>query len=382
MTGANQEARRKEDLAFWVALTRLQDIGPVRARRLLARFHSPRRVFEAGLSELADVDDIGQNRALSVKQFNEWAAVERELEMTGQLGVRVIAYGDREYPGPLRHIEDSPLVLFAKGALADEDRYALAIVGSRIMSDYGRRMAERFAADLAGLGITVVSGMARGIDTTAHWGALRAGGRSIAVLGCGIDRPYPPENRHLFEQLAQSGSVVTEFPLGTPPHRENFPKRNRLISGISLGVLVVEAALDSGSLITANHALEQGREVFAVPGAITAKYSEGTNALIKRGAKLVQRVEDILEELSGPLAGLPEVLTGLQGGVMPAGRGGLEISEEERSICNALGTEPKHIDTIARETGTTPSRLSSILLSLEIKGIVRQTEGTRFSLAR
>jgi DNA processing protein len=339
-------------------------------------------MFTAGHAALSAVDEIGANRASGFSDFNDWAGVERELATLEEMDVRVITYQDKEYPPSLRHVEDSPLVLYAKGALADQDRYAVAIVGSRMMSDYGRRMSERFATELARLGITVISGMARGVDTTAHWAALRAGGRSIAVLGCGIDRPYPPENRPLFDQLSQLGSVITEFPLGAPPNREHFPKRNRLISGISLGVLVVEAALDSGSLITASHALEQGREVFAIPGALTAKYSEGTNTLIKRGAKLVQRVEDILEELSPHLAGLPGVVTGLRGEVMPNGPGGLEISDEEKSICNALGTEPKHIDTIARETGTTPSRLSSILLSLEIKGIVRQLEGTRFSLAR
>ncbi|HSB52155.1 MAG TPA: DNA-processing protein DprA [Dissulfurispiraceae bacterium] len=366
------------DLRYWVALTTLNDIGPVTAKRLLAAFGSPRRIFEASPAELTAVETIKASRAKNIADFSAWRDVDRTMEDIRRSGAAVLTYTSEGYPASLRQIEDAPLLLYMRGTVEEHDRYAIAIVGSRAMTDYGQIMAERLARDLASRGITVVSGMARGIDTAAHRGALRAGGRSIAVLGSGVDTPYPPENKRLYEQLSGSGCVISEFPPGTPPFKENFPKRNRLISGLSLGVVVVEAAADSGSLITARCALDQGKEVFAVPGNVTSPWSEGTNPLLKNGAKLVQGVDDILEEIA------PLVKAYLRSSSGTSGQGAsdpldkLEISEEEKAICGILGAEPKHVDAIAREAQMAPSRLLPLLLSLEIRGVVRQIEGKRF----
>ncbi len=278
-------------------------------------------------------------------------------------------------------------ILYAKGDLVEEDRFSLAMVGSRRMSEYGRKIAADLSFELALAGLTIVSGMARGIDTVSHTGALKAGGRSIAVLGCGLNICYPAENKELMTALSRSGCVISEFPLGTPPVRENFPRRNRLISGLSLGVLVVEATARSGSLITAGSALEQGKEIFAVPGNITSSSARGTNGLIKLGAKPVQSAEDIIEELSPQIKGLlrsvktvppssPQKVFDFSR--TPAQR--LEINDEERAICNILGSDSKHIDHIVRELKMPAARLSGLLLGLEMKGIVRQTAGNNFSI--
>jgi DNA processing protein len=376
MTGNNSE-----ELKYWLALTFIKDIGPITVKKLLSVFHTPRNVLEAPLKELQKVEDIKTSRARAIHSFDSWDLVELELSKIGKLGIKAITFTDKSYPESLRQIDDSPILLYIKGTITDEDRYAIGIVGSRNMSPYGKSIAGTFAAELAAKGFTIVSGMARGIDTTAHKGALKAKGRSIAVLGCGIDTPYPPENTALFEELAQNGAVISEFPLGTPPNRENFPKRNRLISGLSLGVLIVEASAGSGSLITAHYALEQGKEIFAVPGSITSMNSVGTNALIKKGAKLVQNVDDIIGELTPLLKGLlrngPDK-TDKRGHEMITDLGRLEINNEEKAICNVLGSEPRHIDVISRETGIAPQKLSGILLDLELKGVVKQTEGKRF----
>lgn len=365
-----------DDLKYWLALSFIKDVGPVTIKRLLSAFHSPERILNASLKELNEIDDIAEARAKKICSFNSWDKIEQEINLIKQHNLRVIKYTDREYPESLRQIDDSPVILYLKGNLVEQDKYSVAMVGSRMMTEYGKMIAERLSFELASMGITIVSGMARGIDTVSHRGALKAGGRSIAVLGCGLDNPYPPENKELFEMLSSSGCVISEFPIGTPPNKEHFPKRNRLISGLSLGVLVVEATNNSGSLITAGYALEQGKDVFAVPGNITSKCSEGTNILIKRGAKLVARVEDIIEELSPKLKGLLQentAKTGIQDK--------LEINDEEKALCNILSHDPKHIDLIARETQMPQSKLLGLLLSLEIRGIVRQTEGKRFYLS-
>jgi DNA processing protein len=319
---------------------------------------------------------------MAINKFDSWNLVDRELSKIEELGVRPITFADKSYPESLRNIEDSLVLIYMKGEIKDEDKYAIGIVGSRNMSPYGKSVAETFSAELASKGFTIVSGMARGVDSTAHRGALKAEGRSIAVLGCGIDTPYPAENAVLIDELSRSGAVISEFPLGTPPNRENFPKRNRLISGLSLGVLIVEAAAGSGSLITAHYALEQGKDIFAVPGGITAMNSVGTNELIKKGAKLVQNVDDIIHELTPLLKGLlrssPETTGDKKGRNMITNLSGLEINNEEKAICNVLGSEPRHIDIISRETGIAAQKLSGILLGLELKGVVKQTEGKRF----
>jgi|WetSurMetagenome_2_1015567.scaffolds.fasta_scaffold00086_13 DNA processing protein len=367
-----------EDLRGWLALSFAEDIGPITAKKLLAAFHSPQDIFRASLRELQQVGDIKDSRARAIREFSSWDLVDNEIEKMEEAGVTALTFGDREYPESLRQIDDTPILLYMKGRIIDSDKYAVGIVGSRHMSLYGKEIAMNFASELASKGITVVSGMARGIDTTAHKGALKAGGRSIAVLGCGIDTVYPPENEQLMEQMSQKGAVISEFPLGTPPIRENFPKRNRLISGLSLGVLIVEAAAGSGSLITASYALEQGKDIFAVPGGITSINSVGSNALIKKGAKLVQNVDDIIVELAPLLKGLMKAGRHREAPDLPVNLPGLEINSEEKAICTALCSEPRHIDVLSRETGMAPQKLLGIMLGLELKGIVGQAEGKRF----
>src|SRR5208337_221165 len=292
------------DLKFLLALSSIDNIGHATTARLLSAFHSPEAIFEAGLSDLAAVAGISSAKAKKIKEFDRWDRVEREIEKAKNNNIRIITLFDKEYPESFRHLDNAPAFLYLKGSLIEEDRFALAIVGSRIMSEYGSKIAADLSYQLAMSGLTIVSGMARGIDTVSHAAALKAGGRSIAVLGCGLDICYPSENKGLMNALSASGCVLSEFPLGTRPVRENFPRRNRLISGLSLGVLVVEATARSGSLITAGLALDQGKEIFAVPGNITSSNSDGTNGLIRRGAKPVQSATDILEELSPQIKGL------------------------------------------------------------------------------
>ncbi len=370
-------ASHRDELSYWLALNFTKDVGPVTVRKLISGLGSPGKIFSSPLRRLAEIPDIGEARAQKIAAFDGWDRVERERSAIDALRVNVVPYTDPSYPAALRDFDDAPILLYLKGAITPEDAYSVAIVGSRHMTEYGRKVAHMMAAGLAERGITVISGMARGIDTTAHKGALAAGGRSIAVLGCGIDRPYPPENKSLFQELSQNGCVVSEFPVGTPPNKENFPRRNRIISGLSLAILVVEAAENSGSLITAEYALEQGKDVFAVPGNITNPNAAGCNMLIQKGARLVLRVDDILEELAPKLRGMIKSSAADRASAPPR----LDITPEEGAICNVLGDEPKHIDLIARETRFPPSQLSAMLLSLEIKGVIRQIEGKRFTLA-
>lgn len=358
------------DLLYWIALSMIPDIGPVTVRRLISKFKKPQEVFLADINELKVVDGVGEKRAGSIKLFSGWKEVEKSLRRLEDEKVKVIPYTDKGYPFLLRQIEDGPLVLYLKGEIKDDDRFSIAIVGSRKATTYGRLVADKIATELAVSGFTIISGMARGIDTIAHLASLKAGGRTIAVMGSGIDFIYPPENKGLFERITEAGCVVTEFPLGTPPNKENFPKRNRLISGLSLGVVVVEATEGSGALITARAALEQNREVFAVPGNISSPNSKGTNELIKGGARLVQGSDDIIKELAPQLRGF----------IRSKKKEYLDLTDEERQVCNKLTSEPRHIDEIIREIGLSMQRMLSILLGLEMKGIVGQTEGKRFYL--
>ena len=359
------------DLRNWIALSMLPEVGPVGARKLLSVFRSPEMIFNAGLNDLLSVEGIGINRAKNIKAFSAWRVVEEQIEKMEKAGIKAVSLDDPLYPEMLREIYDAPAVFYAKGDIQPEDKYSIAIVGSRKLTHYGRSVAETLSEDLASMGFTIVSGLARGVDSLSHKGALKAGGRTIAVLGSGIDVPYPPENKALMDNIAGSGCVISEFPLGTPPDKENFPKRNRLVSGLSLGVLVVEAVADSGALITARYALEQGREVFAVPGNITSGNSEGTNALIKNGAVLVQKATDIVEELAPVLKGFIRLKDKVK----------IEVSDEEKALCNLLSGEPKQIDMISRESGLPASAVLAILLGLELKGAVKQITGKRFYLA-
>ncbi|NOZ24476.1 MAG: DNA-protecting protein DprA [Nitrospirae bacterium] len=357
-----------DDLVYWIALSSIKDVGPVRARNLLKAFGSPEAVFNATLNGLTAVEGVGGHTASAIKSFRDWAGAERMVRKCEELGIRIIRYTDPSYPEFLREISDGPPLFYAKGEMAEEDRFAVAVVGPRKPTDYGVRVTDRIACELSSSGLTVVSGLARGIDTVAHKAALKCGGRSIAVLGSGLDVPYPPENAGLMKRIESDGCVISEYPLGTKPERENFPRRNRLISGLSLGVLVVEAASDSGALITARYALEQGREVFAVPGMITSARSSGTNALIKQGARLVEKASDIIEELAPQLKGF----------IKERKRHAVTLTDEERVIAEKLSPEPLHIDDLTRQTGLPPQRVLGILTTLELKGLVKQSGGKRF----
>ncbi|MBM4136342.1 MAG: DNA-protecting protein DprA [Nitrospira sp.] len=358
------------DPRYWIALSMLPDIGPVRARKLLSIFLTPEKIFGAGFEDLRSVEGIG-NKAKNIKEFSAWKNIDAQINILEKQGIHVAGLEEPSYPGMLRELEDAPVVIYMKGDIQPEDRYAIAIVGSRKPTPYGMSVTEKISEELAAMGFTIISGMARGIDAISHKGALRAGGRTIAVLGSGLDVTYPPENKGLMDKITRSGCVISEFPPGTPPDKENFPKRNRIISGLSLGVLVIEATSNSGSLITAGYALEQNREVFAVPGNINSPTSEGTNELIKRGAILTRRAEDIVEELAPVLKGF----------IRTKEKANLEMTDEEKNLCNLLSGEPKHIDIISREGGLAASKALGILLGLELKGAVRQMSGKRFYLA-
>lgn len=359
------------DIRYWIALSMLSDIGPLSARKLLSAFGTPEKIFNARLDELLEIENIGRNRASSITQFSSWKDVEKQAKLIEQRGITAVSFESPSYPELLREIDAAPLILYMKGSLVPQDRYAIAVVGSRKLTEYGASVSDSLAEALASLGFTIVSGMARGVDSLAHNAALRAGGRTIAVLGSGVDVPYPPENKTLMERIAGSGSVVSEFPPGTPPDKENFPRRNRIISGLSLGVLIAEATSDSGALITARYAADQGREVFAVPGNISSANSAGANELIRKGAVLVRHANDIVEELAPVLKGF----------IRAAGKAAIDITEDEQSLCTLLSGEPKQVDDISRESGLPSSKVLGALLGLEMKGAVKQITGKRFYLA-
>ncbi|MEP7198348.1 MAG: DNA-processing protein DprA, partial [Chloroflexota bacterium] len=297
--------------------------------------------------------------------------LDRELAQLPKCGARLLTWDDDEYPLHLKEIEDPPPALYVRGALKPADEFAVAIVGTRTATAYGKEVARQLATDLARNQVTIVSGLARGIDLIAHEAALDAGGRTIAVLGCGVDIIYPPEARRLSERVIQHGALLSDYPLGTRAESKNFPPRNRIISGMSLGTIVVEADLESGALITASFALEQGRDVFAVPGNIYSKTSHGANRLIQQGAKLVTRVEDVLEELH-----LEQVAQ------QQETRAIIPQDETERTVWNALSHEPLHVDDLRRTLDLPISTISSTLILMELKGLARHVGGMQYIKAK
>lgn len=354
-----------------LTLTATRRIGAVRYERLLESFGSPEEILKAPTYQLEKVKGIGPQLAREIKKAYESQAGLKELEEIHKAGVKIITYEDDSYPENLRSIYDYPLILYVKGNLITQDNIAIAIVGTRRATIYGKNQAERLSYELALRGVCVVSGLARGIDTMAHIGALKAKGRTIAVLGSGLGEIYPRENKKLADQISENGAVISEFPLHTPPDAHNFPVRNRIISGLSLGVVVIEAPLRSGALITVDLALDQGREVFAVPGKIDSASSQGCHRLIKAGAKLVENVDDILEELSSYQINLKQVpqedkkLTALD--------------YREEILFNLLARdEAKNIDEIIIESKLPPALVSSSLLSLELKKYIKQLPGKNF----
>ncbi|MBI5967449.1 MAG: DNA-protecting protein DprA [Deltaproteobacteria bacterium] len=350
-----------------MALLMAPGVGSVLFRRLTEAFGSPEAVFKASSKSLALVEGIGPKVVAALRRFDWKDRVEREIRCAENLGARLVTWEDEEYPANLKEIYDPPPLFYVLGLLTPRDKMAVAVVGSRYPTTYGKGAAERIARGLSVQGITVISGLARGVDSCAHRGALSAGGRTIGVLGCGIDIIYPPENRELFGQVVAQGAVISEFPLGTPPDSDHFPIRNRVISGLSLGVAVVEATIRSGSLITARFALEQGRDVYAVPGNVDSPRSEGTNRLIKQGAKLVTQAEDILEEIL-PLRDRPP----LEEPPKP------KLSEEEAKVFSVLSREARHIDQVIAQSALSSPKVSAILLSLELAGHIKQLPGMRF----
>jgi len=366
------------DIKYWLALKFVEKVGNVGFNNLVETFGSPRAVFDAPASSLQKIHRITQKTARDIKNFDNWARVEKELELADKSNVSIITSDSPLYPRLLLNIYDFPPILYIRGTLSNQD-INIAVVGSRMASTYGRFTTERLCRELVMKGITVVSGMARGIDSAAHAGAIAGKGRTIAVLGSGIDVIYPPENRKLFEKIAEHGAVITEFPFSTQPLASNFPARNRIISGLSLGVVVVEANEKSGSLITARVALEQGREVFAVPGSIDSTGTKGTHRLIREGAKLVENTYDILEEIL-PQLNLNHTTAKSSDEKPVQGHSGRseELNADERAILKLIGKKPVHIDSLATDSSYQIHDILSILMSLELGDYVEQLPGKNF----
>ncbi len=359
----------------WIALRLVRGVGNVTYRQLLERFASPREILRISPAMLTEAG-INARIAQEIAAFDQWKEVEAELEQLARLNARLVTQTDTEYPERLRQIHDPPPFLYILGCFASQDDLAIAIVGARTASTYGRKIARELAHELAGCGVCVVSGLARGIDSEAHQASLEAGGRTIAVLGSGLDVMYPREHIALAEQIAKSGAVVSEFSFGSRPEAGNFPYRNRVISGISLGTVVVEATEKSGSLITAQCALDQNREVFAVPGSVTASRSRGPHRLIKDGAKLVESIDDILSEIAPALARTDrDEKSETSVPVVP-------LEPDEERVFQLFPEEAVHVDTLITGSGLEPARVLEVLLGLELKGIVTQLPGMYFIATR
>ena len=369
-----QNSEDDPQLLAALRLSLVDGVGPRIRQSLLTRFGTPQNVFDAPPSELMEIDGVGPKIAAAVVAASHSRQAENELAHCRELGIDLILRDDPGYPPSLARICDPPGVLFCQGQLEPRDELAVAIVGSRRCTVYGRQQAERLAGTLARAGLTIVSGLARGIDAAAHRGALEAGGRTIAVLGTGLAKIYPPEHGELALAVAQHGAVVAEVPLQTAPLPGLFPQRNRIIAGFSLGVVVIEASRSSGALHTVRHALEQGREVFAVPGRIDSLASEGCHDIIRDGAVLVRHADDILQGL-GPLAA--PVCSGAGGGSVHTARE-LLLDDQERRILNLVPSDPVSVDQILREAGIEPSRALATLTVLEMRRLIRRLPGSQY----
>jgi DNA processing protein len=359
-----------ENIENWLYFNAIAGLGPVKGKALLDRFGSPQNIFKVADKELASVEGIGTDLIEKIRDKEKWLDIKQEISLIQKSQVKIVTFEDPDYPQLLKNIHSFPLLLYVKGKFEEQDyKMPIAIVGMRKASYYGKTVTEELAENLACAGFTIISGMARGIDTSAHQGALKKG-RTIAVLGSGLNYIYPRENKKLSEKIAQNGVLISEFPMNTPPDKFNFPRRNRIISGMSLGVVVVEAEEKSGALITANLASEQGREVFAVPGKIDSNYSKGTHKLIQDGAKLVMNWKDIASEL------IHEIDWETQSNTKE--KPNIRLEEFEEKIYNSLSTEPKQIEEIIKESEISSSKALSALLSLELQGIAKQLPGKYF----
>lgn len=358
------------DSRYWVGFNKVSGIGAARLRALLDYFGDLETAWNAPAHDLrqAGLDRRSLDNLLRTRGALD---LDAELERLARARVHLLTWEDPSYPRNLREVYNAPPVLYVRGTIEERDEWAVAVVGTRRASVYGKEAARMVAGGLARAGVTVVSGMARGIDTVAHRACLDAGGRTIAVLGCGVDVIYPRQNAQLAAEIVQRGALVSEYALGTRPDAGNFPPRNRIISGLTLGTVVIEAGLGSGALITADFAAEQGREVFAVPGSVFAKGSRGTNQLIQQGAKMVGTVSDVLEELN-----LTMVSEQAQA------RAVIPENETEALLLGHLSAEPIHVDDLGRAVRLPIAEVSSTLALLELKGIVRQVGGMNYVLAR
>ncbi len=362
------------DVFSWIALQAVEGVGPVMFRRLLERFESPAAVLAAPVAALSTVKGMTPQIAAALGGSTCRRFAEAECRRVEQSGVRLLSFLEADYPRRLFQIGNPPPLLYLRGELPSWDP-AIALVGSRRATREGLKAAKHLAEELAAHGVLVVSGLARGIDTAAHTGALAGGGSTVAVLGCGVDLAYPPENRELRDRIAANGCIISEFPLGTQPLAEHFPRRNRIISGLTRGVLVVEAAEKSGSLITARYALDQGREVMAVPGPISVASCRGSNRLIKEGAQLVDSVEDILA--ASRIA--PPAVRALASDTVPLPRRP-DLAPREVAVYELVAQGPRHLDEITQALELTAAEVSAMVLGLELKGIVQQLPGSYYSL--
>ncbi len=360
-----------ESVKHWIALNMVLGVGKTLFHRLVSAFGSPQEVFAASSQNIVQVEGVGQKVATEISRFDIDRVAEREMRLAERSGARILTVNSFEYPSLLKAIYDPPPVIYCRGKSLDKYSAPLAVVGSRVPTSYGKNVTDRLCRDLATLGISIVSGMARGIDTLAHRAALDSGADTIAVFGCGLENTYPPENASLKERIVDQGTIVSEFPMTMRPEKNNFPARHRLMSGLSLGPLIVEAGEKSGALITGEFALEQGREVFAVPGNIYSPKSLGTNRLIKMGAKLVDGPPDIIEEL-GLEKKVENKQTGLNLSEVPV------LSPKEESLMSLLSYDERHIDSLIENSGLSPAEVSATLMQLESKGLIRQNEGKMF----
>ncbi|MCW9024212.1 MAG: DNA-processing protein DprA [Gammaproteobacteria bacterium] len=362
-------------MSYWLALNRASQVGPITHRLLMEHFSSPEEVFAASASELSSLG-LKKQQVESL-QTPDWDGVEKDLAWLGEEQSHICLLGDENYPALLKQIPDPPTVLFIRGNPKILELQQIAIVGSRNPTPMGKETAYEFARHLASLGLVVTSGLALGIDAAAHQGALSAGGMTIAVVGTGPDRVYPARHRDLAHQIVENGALISEFPIGVPPAAGNFPRRNRIISGMGRGVLVVEAALRSGSLITARQALEQNREVFAVPGSIHNPLAKGCNALIRQGAKLVETAEDILEEI--PDFSVDRART--ESVVENSDSDHFALDLDYQKVLENVGYEPTTVDTVVERSGLTVDAVCSMLLVLELQGYISLTAGGQYCLA-
>lgn len=365
-----------EEKYYWLALNMVPGIGRKLYHRLINHFQSPAKVFQASYGQLLQIEGVGENLSETITSFDVDKVIEQEKKLVKLNRVSIITFQDDIYPENLKKIYDPPPVLYMKGSILKSDNIAVAIVGTRTASRYGKLVTEKISSELAERGVTIISGMASGIDSIAHRSAIAARGRTIAVFGCGVNMTYPAENINLKEKIQENGAVFSEFPMNTRPERTNFPMRNRIISGLSLGTIVIEAAEKSGALITSDFALEQGKDVFAVPGNINSPKSKGTNRLIKMGAKLVENADDVIEEFPYEIKMLLQAK-----GKQKEKTEVPDLSDDEKKIYVLLSEEEIHIDTLIQESQLPSQKVSALLIQLELRDVVKQQSGKMFVIS-